>query len=54
MTQGERHVITPAEEARRIPLGVYTSRAGVAPADVPTDVFGPRADLTEPQGASDD
>ena len=51
MAKTERRVNPPAEEAPRIPLGVYTPRAGVGPDDVPTDVFRPRAKSSKPHDA---
>lgn len=53
MARDERRVNPLAEEAPRIPLGVYTPRAGVGPDDVPTDVFRPRAKPSEPQDADE-
>ncbi|WP_419944649.1 hypothetical protein [Candidatus Poriferisodalis sp.] len=44
----------PAEVAQRIPLGVYTPKAGVGPADVPTNAFRPRPKPNKPQDASEE
>ena len=53
MSEDEREVSLPAEETRRIPLGVYTPKAGVGPADVPTNAFRPRPKPSKPQDASE-
>lgn len=49
MSKDERHLSPPAEEADRLPLGVYTPKAGAGPADVPTNAFRPRPKPDQPQ-----
>lgn len=59
MSKDEQQGNPPAEMEqrtmeRRIPLGVYTPKAGVGPADVPTNAFRPRPKPNKPQNASEE